>query len=54
MNTPKIEGDTMKILNIKKQKNKYQITLDNNEKISINEHVLINTNILYKKNITNK
>ena len=44
----------MKILNIKKQKNKYQITLDNNEKISINEHVLINTNILYKKNITNK
>ncbi len=44
----------MKILNIKKQKNKYQITLDNNEKISINEHALINTNILYKKNITNK
>ena len=44
----------MKILNIKKQKNKYQITLDNNEKISINEHALIDTNILYKKNITNK
>ena len=44
----------MKILNIKKTKNKYQITLDNNEQILINEHALIDTNILYKKNITNK
>ena len=44
----------MKITNIKKTKNKYQITFDNGEIIKTNDHVIVNSNLLYKKNLSNK
>ena len=44
----------MKIKNIKKKGNKYQIVLDNGEDLIVNDHVLINNNLLYKNKITAK
>ncbi len=44
----------MKIKNIKKKGNKYQIVLDNSEDLIVNDHVLINNNLLYKNKITAK
>ena len=44
----------MKIKNIKKIGNKYQIILDNNEIITTSDHVIINNNLLYDKKLTKK
>lgn len=49
-----INGDTMKIKQIKKQSDKYKIVLENNEIITTYDEVILKNNILYKKDLDDK